>query len=485
MRFFVSFGVVVMALSLSSGIAFGQSVYKVAPHAPNPIQLVDPEDHDFLRTKASGPHATYSRGAGSITWAVTYADVTAANGLGFDDATDGATRQTTLLAVLAYVDGVLNSTMPATIDVVISLSETDGSGALAFAGTYFSGAPGTEVGFAGTHIETGVDPNGGFEDIFCTVDFGYPWESDHTATPAGGEFDLFSVLLHEMTHGLGFISSRTSTGAGALGSTVTVWDTHMESDDAGPIGTGSTTDLFDATPTWLGMASDLISDRLVLTAPTSAGVLGIWPQIYAPTTFAGGSSLSHWDTPTYPTAVMSHAIVIGTEKAAYLPFEEAMLADLGYSGVVVAGGTPLLNFTSENYGVLETDGSRLIGVNLSPASLIGSVSVTYTSSVGGGNPATPGADYTAVSSTLTWVMGESGTKTFAVPVASNAPVESTETVILTLSAPTGDGVLGSTTVATLNIVDPANLPMNPYLLLGGLAALGLVGFVVRKRYLKS
>jgi len=484
MKSLFSFSVVLISAIVSSGVALGETIYFVAPHAPEPIQAIDTNNLGKFAASKSGPHDVYNNGTkGSITWTVTYSDVDLSNGIGFDDATEGATRRATVLAVLAYIDDELNSSTPATIDISFDTSLTTGTGFLAFAGTFFTGASAIEVGYAGSHIQTGVDPSGASPDIFSTFNFGYSWQADHTVAPSGGEFDLFTVLIHEFTHGLGFIGSVDSAGVGQLSGTVTAWDSFMERDDAGAIGSGSTTDLFDASPAFVGVAGDLISDRLVMTAPTATAALGLNPRVYSPSPFASGSSLGHWDTPTYPTSIMKHSVSPGTEINAYLPFEVGMLVDLGYSS---AGTTvPTLNFVSSNFGVYETDGSKTIGVSLSTPSTIGSVSVTYATSVGGGNPATPGDDYTATGGTLTWLMGESGIKTFSVPVASNAPVENTETVILTLSAPTGDGVLGTTTSATLNIIDPANLPLSPYVLLSILLALGAAGFVVRKRVRNS
>jgi hypothetical protein len=66
--------------------------------------------------------------------------------------------------------------------------------------------------------------------------------------------------------------------------------------------------------------------------------------------------------------------------------------------------------------------------------------------------ATAGSDYTAAAGTLSFGAGESS-KTFTVPILEDATAESSETVLLTLSAPTGGGVLGAQSTSTLVIVD--------------------------------
>ena len=66
--------------------------------------------------------------------------------------------------------------------------------------------------------------------------------------------------------------------------------------------------------------------------------------------------------------------------------------------------------------------------------------------------ATAGADYTAVSTVLTFAPGQVVT-TVAVPILDDAAGDGDETVTLTLSNPTGGAVLGARHTATLTIVD--------------------------------
>ena len=73
---------------------------------------------------------------------------------------------------------------------------------------------------------------------------------------------------------------------------------------------------------------------------------------------------------------------------------------------------------------------------------------------------TPGADYTAVSSNLTFVANEIG-KTILISIATNVANESTETVNLVLNNVTGGVTLGTRSNAILNIVsapDPNAIP---------------------------
>src|SRR5262249_36856199 len=77
------------------------------------------------------------------------------------------------------------------------------------------------------------------------------------------------------------------------------------------------------------------------------------------------------------------------------------------------------------------------------------VSVNYATSNG---TATAGADYTAVSGTLTFGIGDTS-KTFTVPIINDTLVEGNETVNLTLSSPTSGATLGGQATAVLTIQD--------------------------------
>src|SRR5207248_2811742 len=67
--------------------------------------------------------------------------------------------------------------------------------------------------------------------------------------------------------------------------------------------------------------------------------------------------------------------------------------------------------------------------------------------------ATAGSDYTAASGTLSWAAGDTVAKTFTISITNDAVYESSETVKLTLSSPTGGASLGSPAAATLTIVN--------------------------------
>lgn len=333
-----------VALFLAGGLgivagfaARGEEIVFYAPHAGPPVTL-DPANPGQFGKIPGPPHAIATGGAaksGNLTFNLTFADVTGNTNVGFDDPALGATRRATAQTVANYLNLVLNGNSGAVLDIDFQVSQTDGTGFLASAGTYWFTAPNQyNSGFAWTHTITGVDPYDTVPDIQCTVDFGYTWNDDFGA-PAGGEYDLPSVLLHEFTHGLGFAALSTATGTSSISGGNPGVFTLLT--DGLLRGTGSV-DLWNAAYTFTGSSADLISNDVYFTGPNATAANGgSNPRIYAPGTFAPGSSLSHWNTATYPTAVMRHATASGVQTRQYSAIDIGALRDLGYGGASDTG----------------------------------------------------------------------------------------------------------------------------------------------------
>ncbi len=287
--------------------------------------------------------------AGNITWNITYQDEIDNTGLGFDDATFGASRRAVVDATVNYVNNVLNTTpgTPPTIDVHWDLSTNlPADSTLASMGTFHANAAiGFDNGVAFSHITTGIDPSGAIVDITGQVNFGRVWNSELDSTMAG-EFDLATVILHEITHGLGFAGLADS--AGSFGTFLH----YSEYEDFLVVGQPMTLDLFPAGGgTFSGTAADLISDDVFFIGPNATAANGTATvKIYAPSPYNSGSSISHLDTPTFSaTEVMVHAIGTGSEKRAYGVIDLGVLQDLGYTSAAPAGMVPveLMNYEVE------------------------------------------------------------------------------------------------------------------------------------------
>lgn len=274
--------------------------------------------------------ATKQLKTNNVTFNITYTDVDATTGVGFDDAMDGADRRARLEDALAYVGEAVGEA--GTLDVLVNASQTDATGFLAAAGTGFDEAVGYQNGSAFFRLENGFKQFASPE-IGITVDFGYTWNSGIDA-PLGTEYDLISVLVHEVTHGMGILSLSDANGDNAFTTpfpgAYSVWDSFLARN------TGDVTLFSGAPPAFQGITADLISNDLVFSGPSAGVAFASRPPIYAPNPFRLGSSLSHWKTGSIPGgAVMEHAISRGEEARAYADFEVAALQDLGWSNATL------------------------------------------------------------------------------------------------------------------------------------------------------
>lgn len=293
------------------------------------------ESTAWPRSSRSARHRIATRGGG-IT--VVFQDVEQNKNKGFDapgassepGVTLGEQRQARVFDMLTYLGSLLNE--PGSLDVEFNLStELGNGGSLAFAGPlYPSGPPAVfDSGSAFKHIRTNQDPFPGSPDIQGTVDFGYNWQSS-PAPPGAQQYDLQSVLLHEFTHGLGFLSLANPDGTSQLpGNVYSTFDNLVF--------TGNGKDLF--TPaggaSFAGTAADLRGEDggLEFRGSRTVAALGQGGPLFSPNPFQVGSSISHWDLNRFtdPKPLMIHAVFVAVQKRAYHPFELETLRDLGYN----------------------------------------------------------------------------------------------------------------------------------------------------------
>lgn len=264
-----------------------------------------------------------------LSFNVTYQDVEGATNFGFDDPTSGAQRRATLESALNYVsrqlrDDVYNTTL----DFLVNTSQSDGTGGLASAGTFWFTSPNRfDNGFAYQHATTGMDPLAGFPDAQATFDFGFNWNSG-LGTPGAGQVDLFSVALHEITHALGFLSLASNVGNSLISAgnpgVFSVYDSFLERGDG--------SQLFGGNGLYLGDGADLVSGDVFFDGPNARLANGGNPiPIYAPGDFELGSSISHIDPSL--DAVMNPAIDLGVVKRDWTAFDRAILSDVGWQFV--------------------------------------------------------------------------------------------------------------------------------------------------------
>lgn len=169
--------------------------------------------------------------------------------------------------------------------------------------------------------------------VYDTDAAGYAWNFG-ADTPTSYEIDFRSVVTHEIGHGMGFVSSySSSTDKWWLGG-ITAWDSWLR-DDAGnaPLANSS------GTP---GNFNQL-DNPVWFTGPNAmAANGGTSVPVFAPATWTAGSSLSHLDYSTYPNALMNPYTSLGAIHRTITAVEEGVLLDLGWNVIPEPGTLALL-----------------------------------------------------------------------------------------------------------------------------------------------
>src|SRR5690606_8069657 len=109
---------------------------------------------------------------------------------------------------------------------------------------------------------------------------------------------------------------------------------------------------------------------------------------------------------------------------------------------------PLFEFVQTEQTQAESLASPTIEVSLSVPDATGSNTVNYTMT----GTAVEGKDYTLANGTLTFVANDTS-ETIPLTIIDDALMENLETIIFTLTSPTGNAVLGSDIVHTYTITD--------------------------------
>lgn len=223
------------------------------------------------------------------------------------------------------------STVPISIEATWEPNKNDQILGSARAGYYFNsfpGAPDEDLWYPSALANTlaGKDLDPKQSEILLNINSNAEWYLGIDGKPTFGDYDLASVVLHEIAHGLGFMSNAQYDRFAGVGyiSQPTPFDAYVQLPD------GRTFTNFCSRSSDLGraMINPLFwSGELAISANK-----GTKPKLYTPSPFEEGSSIAHLDETTYDKrfadSVMTPNMDQGEVFQAPGPIALAMIEDM-------------------------------------------------------------------------------------------------------------------------------------------------------------
>lgn len=196
----------------------------------------------------------------------------------------------------------------------------------------FAAAPDSSLWYASAlaNAIAGKDLDLDNPEIIIQINSEAEWDLDGLGKPTRYEYDLKSVMFHELAHGLGFLSTssyifdRTKGQYVGIMEQPTPFDAYLQTQDGNRLA-----DL--ASPSFeLGQA---LNSRLVWSGPEGINANnGVKPLMYSPSNYDAGSSVSHLDENTFANsgtdAVMTPNLEAGEVFNEPGPILLAMMKDL-------------------------------------------------------------------------------------------------------------------------------------------------------------
>lgn len=274
---------------------------------------------------------------------------------------------------------------------------------------------------------------------------------------SGSNIDLLNTLLHEIGHGLGFVSLTDQSGASLdrTGGRLSVFDQFIYYETLAkfwPAMTNAeraTASVSNGALVWNGAAVNARLSTLTDGLSNPGGHL----RLYAPTTWDGGSSVSHWDTVATPDLLMEP--FLRPNPQALTDMTGCVLRDMGWTGTscpdsagfnVPFATAQTITATEDNPVQLtlrgsdpDTSGALIYAITSPPAHGVLSTTASPTSATGVVYTYTPFTD-------------ANGTDSFAFQVSDGIKVSTPATVTVKVAAvndaPVADPQLLSVNAAT-------------------------------------
>ena len=267
-----------------------------------------------------------------------------------------------------------SSSVPITVDASWGRSSSWGVLGSARPGSFFSafsGAPDPSLWYssATANALAGRDLDKANPEIIIQVNSGAIWNTRGDGTPSSTEYDLESVFIHELGHGLGFLSNDAYDPYYGLGSLdqPTPFDAYLQTADGRRLA-----DL----PTPSKELGTALTSSLVWNGALGIKANGgIKPKMYTPSRYESGSSTSHLDENTFSKSgldsVMTPSLDPGEVFRQPGPLLLAMMEDM--RNKPPAGVATELPLSPRNVQAFTGDSSALISfdppVNLRTAQI--------------------------------------------------------------------------------------------------------------------
>ncbi|MGB3076866.1 MAG: T9SS type A sorting domain-containing protein [Chitinophagales bacterium] len=316
-------------LLLASTISIAQTHFN-----PDDIRAGETQEPVYIP-----PPASFSEGIRSASFSITYNGYTTEAQTAFQFAADiwsSLLNSTVSIKVNTYfvplVPGLLGITLPN--------GRKD-----------FTDAPQPNTWYATSLANSiaGIELNPGEFDFDLYLNSTTSWYYGVDGNCPGGKYDLVSIVLHEICHGLGFVGLGKVEGTnGSFGL--------LQAADFAPIVTSFPWPDLDTLPGIFDAKLEDASGNFLITFPNPSTELksqftgnqiyfdgenallmngGVKPRMYAPTTFSLGSSLLHLNESTYPAGNINELMTpfAGASNAVHDPGPIVMgiLKDIGWN----------------------------------------------------------------------------------------------------------------------------------------------------------
>jgi hypothetical protein len=192
----------------------------------------------------------------------------------------------------------------------------------------FSGAPDPSLWYssAAANALAGKDLDRANPEIIIQVNSGATWNTRGDGVPTSSEYDLESVFIHELGHGLGFLSNDAYDPFYGLGSLdqPTPFDAYLQTADGRRL-----VDL----PTPSRELGTALTTSLVWSGPLGIKANGgVPPKMYTPKRYEYGSSTSHLDEDTFAKSGLDSVMTPNLDPGEVFrqpgPLQLAMMEDM-------------------------------------------------------------------------------------------------------------------------------------------------------------